>query len=531
MVKTKLIMTLLALLAAGTLPAQEYSWSRYAMDGHRTGGDMALKGAAAKEAKLIEKYQPSMAFLKEVVGYSPEEMYSHRPQSPLSNWLADLMLEESERLTGEKCDVSLTNFGGIRVDMPKGEVTVDDIRSMLPFKNYVVYLKISGDSLWTVFDKMAQGRFEVLGGVKIRAGRKCLESVEIGGEPFDRSKVYTLITNSFLLDGGDGLFLRRSSQECRVLDQDFYEMAVDHLRRCMAEGRQVTGAVDDRIVLTHINKPRKKENQSDAGRNIVPVHSPAPAGHRLTILHTNDTHSHLETIRSGRYAGLGGVVERAAFVDSVRRADGRRNVLLLDAGDWDQGTSWFSVLKGRPEIEAMNIMKYDAATFGNHEWDNGIEDLADRIGKARFKILLCNYKVDDGRLNRLVKPYAIVRRGGMKIGLIGALVNVSSVVARPIADKLGYIRPDGPVNEWAAFLKEKKKCDLVIVLSHLGYSSTYDTMGDIQMAPMLRNVDIIVGGHSHTDLREAKYVNDADGKPVMIVQDQCWGIYVGEIKL
>lgn len=536
--KAKLIA--LALLLCGlsgiSASAQEYSWSRYTMDGSRTDGVAKLKGTAAKEAKLIERYSPQMAYLQEPLGYCPEAMTKFRPESPLSNWLADLMLEESERVCGEKCDVSLTNFGGIRTDMSQGEVVVDDIRSMLPFKNYVVFLKMSGDSLWTLLNNMTlKNRFEVLGGVKVRVREDTLYSVEIGGSPLIRGREYKMISNSFLLDGGDGIFLRRASNECRVLDTDFYEMTVEHLRRCRAEGREITGRRDARILKEIKYVSSSKSSSSSKGKvdtsKPVPFKYEKDGEHSLTILHTNDVHSHIQKIRGGKNDGLGGIVERAAFIDSVRRADGRRNVLLLDAGDWDQGTSWFSVLRGKAEIEAMNIMRYDAATIGNHEWDNGIEELAGRIGKAHFKTLLCNYNINDKKLNRCLKPYTIVRRGGKKIGIIGVLVNVSTSVTHEVASQLEYIRPDGPVNKWAKFLKEEKHCDLVIVLSHLGMTAYNTDLGDVEMTPYLRNVDIIVGGHSHTDQREPKYVNDADGKPVLIVQDYCWGVYVGEIKL
>lgn len=532
MVKTKVILLHLALvLVCAQTYGQAYSWRRYLMDGSRTSDVTALSGTAAREAALIKECQKELAPLMEVLGNCPEPMPKYHPESPLSNWLADLMLEESARLGGGvPCDVSLTNFGGIRVDMPRGDVLLDDIRSMLPFKNYVVIAEISGEKLWELFDNMAKTRFQVLGGVKIEAGREGVRSVAIGGQPLDRSRIYRLITNSFLLDGGDGINIGEMAMKCDVLEDDFFQLTVAHLRRCREEGRPITGKADGRIKVDY-SEP--KEDRTVPERHKLPlVPAPEPKkDYTLTILHTNDLHSHIEPVRGGRYDGLGGVVERAALIDSIRRAEGPRNVLLLDAGDYNQGTSYFSVLKGKAEIEAMNIMKYDAVTVGNHEWDNGKDDFFSRLRKARYKTLLCNYEVADKKFSKVIKPYTIIRRGGKKIGLVGVLTNISGSVSKNNTVGLTYIRPDGPVNEIAAMLKQKKHCDLVIVLSHLGYAEGKDNIGDVELAQELRNVDIIIGGHSHTDLRKPSYVNDADGKPVMIVTDKYWGIYVGELKL
>lgn len=530
--KTKvIILLLLSALVSGQLYGQAYSWRRYLMDGSRTSDTTALTGTAASEAALIVECQKKLAPLREVLGICPAPMPKHHPQSPLSNWLADLMLEESAALAGGvPCEVSLTNFGGIRLDMPVGKVLLDDIRGMFPFANYVVIAEIPGDKLWELFDNMARTSFQVLGGVKIDAGREGVRSVEIAGQPLDRARTYRVITNSFLLDGGDGIFIRDIATSCVVLEQDFYNLIVGHLRRHRDEGHPtIAGVSDDRIRMDY-SAPKKK---GESPRRKLPlVQAPEPArDYTLTILHTNDLHSHIEPIRGGRFDGLGGVVERAALIDSIRRAEGARNVLLLDAGDYNQGTSYFSTLRGKAEIEAMNIMGYDAAAVGNHEWDNGQDEFFKRLRKAKYETLLCNYKVENKDFYKVIKPYTIVRRGGRKIGIIGALTDISGTVAKENRDGLTYIRPDGPVNEIAWMLKQKKHCDLVILLSHLGYAETEDNVGDVELAPYLRNVDIIIGGHSHTDLRKPSYVNDADGKPVMIVTDMCWGVYVGEIKL
>ena len=248
----------------------------------------------------------------------------------------------------------------------------------------------------------------------------------------------------------------------------------------------------------------------------------------LVILHTNDTHSHIDPVKAGPEAGLGGVIERAAYIDSVRSAVGRRNLLLVDAGDFSQGSSYFTILKGDLEVELLNEMGYDVTALGNHEFDNGPEDLARRLKKARFRVVCANYDFSGSELEKYVRPYTIVRRAGRKIGIIGLLVDVTKVVDRSIAGKLRYIDPVAVTNRYSELLK-KKGCDMVIVLSHLGIEKSDFT--DIHLAEASHNVDMIIGGHSHTFLEEPVYVEDADGDEVMIVTDGCWGLYVGKLEI
>lgn len=535
MVKTKVIaIAVLLALHCVSSSGYDYSWRRVLMDGSRTGDAATLTGTPAKEASILEGCKSGMAALKEVVGFCPEGMYANRPESPLSNWLADLMLVQGEKYSGVKCDVSVNNMGGIRIDMPKGDVYLDDLRSMFPFKNYLVITRVTGKWLWDLFDSMSRRQWEVVGGVRIVADRTGISSLEIGGAPVDLEKIYTVVTNSFLLDGGDGIYMGKDVVSCEVLEQDFYEAVVDYARGLKAEGKPICARQDGRVKMSYDNAPAKKkkvlENKIEVFKNRD---NRTPVGRkRLTILHTNDTHSHVEPIRSGRNAGFGGIIERSAYIDSVRKADGRRNVLLLDAGDFSQGTSYFSLFGGKVEIDAMNAMKYDVATLGNHEWDNGIPQLSQRLRRAKFTPILCNYEIGDKKLASQVKPYTIVRRGGLKIGILGVLCDVSTTVDKSVQTSLRYQIPSKSINRWSTFLKKEKKCDMVIILSHCGYSINHGAdEGDIQMVPELHDVDIIVGGHSHTNLKEPRYVNDADGKQVMIVTDYCWGIYVGELSI
>lgn len=254
----------------------------------------------------------------------------------------------------------------------------------------------------------------------------------------------------------------------------------------------------------------------------------AAVAQNLVILHTNDTHSHIDPVKGGAEAGLGGVIERAAYIDSVRASVGRRNLLIVDAGDFSQGSSYFTILNGDIEIDLMNGMGYDVVTLGNHEFDNGPDDLARRLSSARFRVVCANYDFSGLSLGKYVKPYTIVRRGGLKIGIIGLLVDVTKVVDKSVADRLVYLDPVEVTDRYAALLKSRG-CDLVIVLSHLGIEKSDFT--DIQLVEATKNVDMVIGGHSHTFLEKPVYVRNSEGKEVPVVTDGCWGLYVGEIRI
>ena len=245
----------------------------------------------------------------------------------------------------------------------------------------------------------------------------------------------------------------------------------------------------------------------------------------LTILHVNDTHSHIDPERSGKNAGRGGCIEQSAIVDSVRRADGKRNVLLLHAGDNGQGTSYFTELNGNIEIDILNSMGFDVVCLGNHEFDNGVDELARRLANLKAEVVCSNYDFSSSVLGRYVKPYTIVRKAGKKIGIIGLLTDIRSVVDKDIALEFKYSEPAPVVNELAAFLKNEKSCDLVICLTHIGYEE------DVELASQIRNVDIIVGGHSHTLLDDKKEVSDLDGNPVVIVHNWKWGLNLGQLSV
>lgn len=245
----------------------------------------------------------------------------------------------------------------------------------------------------------------------------------------------------------------------------------------------------------------------------------------LTVIHINDTHSHIDPQRSGEYIGRGGVIEQAAYIDSVRCADGKRNVLLLHAGDYGQGTSYFTEMGGNIEIDVMNAFRFDASCLGNHEFDNGIDELARRLKNLKNDVVCANYDFSGTVLEDLVQPYTIVRKAGKKIGIIGLLTDVSSVVDSEIAKVLQYQDPAKVVNKYAEYLREEKGCDMVICLSHLGYTE------DKELAASTVNVDLIVGGHSHTLLHKKQIVKNPEGDDVVVVQNWKWGLNLGHLSV
>ena len=253
----------------------------------------------------------------------------------------------------------------------------------------------------------------------------------------------------------------------------------------------------------------------------------------LVIIHTNDTHSHLEPVRSGAEAGRGGIIERAAYIDSVMAAEGRENVLLLHAGDFSQGTSYFTILNGSIEVDGINGLGYDVVTLGNHEFDNGMKELGERLARVKCPVVCANYDFSPFKAGEFITPFTIVEKAGLRIGIFGILTDLKSVVDKsdPKAPALVKLDDVQTANYWAALLKEQEGCDFVIALTHVGLEEEKKKMTDSLLVRQCRNIDLVVGGHSHTFLEKIKYVPDLDGKDIPIVQDGCWGLNMGEITL
>lgn len=204
----------------------------------------------AKTARAVLDAQPAMARVKEVIAYSTSAMEAHYPESALSNWFIDLLMEQTEKLSGKKVDMGITNFGGIRIDMPEGPVILDDMLSMFPFKNHLVYVEHKGSQIRKILEKMAAGRIEVIGGARIVVENGKLVSAAIGGQPIDDNKVYGLVTISFLLSGGDGLALAENAVSVTEFkDVMIIDAVLEHVKTETAAGRPISGREDGRVVI------------------------------------------------------------------------------------------------------------------------------------------------------------------------------------------------------------------------------------------------------------------------------------------
>ena len=251
---------------------------------------------------------------------------------------------------------------------------------------------------------------------------------------------------------------------------------------------------------------------------------------KLVILHTNDTHSQVEpTEKSGlKTADMGGYARRMGVINQIRKQE--QNVLLVDAGDFSQGTPYFNFFNGRVEVDAMNRMRYDAGTLGNHEFDNGIDTLAVILKNVQFPEISSNYKLENTALKGMLKPFVILKRNGMRIGIMALNVNPKSLIFEKNYKGMEYEDPIRKANEVSTFLKKKEKCDVIICLSHLGADTTKMEVNDFEIAHKTSNIDVIIGGHSHSMITNVT-VKNVIGKPIVIAQMGKSGLYLGRIDL
>lgn len=265
-------------LAAGA-QSYDFSWKRTEMDGSRTGvtfasadnvktamgevkgrryyapdGRVFRKGVTGKVAEVMIGVQPEMAEVKQVVAWSPEAMVKNAPECALSDWFVDLLIDRCAAVSGKKVDIGFANFGGIRVDMPKGDVLLDDIMSMFPFRNRLCYLELKGSDVRVILEQMASEGWQVIGGVRCVAGRDGkLLSAEVGGEPLDDDKVYGVTTVDFLLNGGDGFFIGKNALSSEILDKYVIDVVLPYVKNLTAEGKPLEYHADGRVKIVESN--------------------------------------------------------------------------------------------------------------------------------------------------------------------------------------------------------------------------------------------------------------------------------------
>ncbi|MCD8193101.1 MAG: metallophosphoesterase [Tannerellaceae bacterium] len=245
----------------------------------------------------------------------------------------------------------------------------------------------------------------------------------------------------------------------------------------------------------------------------------------LVILHTNDTHSQIEPLSASdmHAPNQGGLVNRKAVIDSVRAI--HPHVLLLDAGDFVQGTPYYNLFKGRAEVAGINLLGYEAVTLGNHEFDYGLDTLQVVLQELDCPVVCCNYDFTGTPLEGMTVPYLVVRKGKVKTGIIGVGIDPEGLIQKDKYEGMGFLPPVETVNYYADLLRKKMKCDVIICLSHLGYQP------DLTLAGQSTEIDVIIGGHSHTFLEGLTRQHNAQGREVIVYQAGGRGSQIGEVKI
>lgn len=256
-----------------------------------------------------------------------------------------------------------------------------------------------------------------------------------------------------------------------------------------------------------------------------------PKTTKITILHTNDVHSHIDSFGpdEGRNANKGGVARRASLIEKIRQQS--PNTLLLDAGDIFQGTPYFNYYGGELEFKLMSKLKYDLATIGNHDFDNGIDGLYAQLPHADFGFVSANYDFSNTVMDTHVKPYKIFKKDGIKIGVFGLGIELQGLVEQKLYKETKYLDPVEISQDMTRILKKEEQCDLIICLSHLGYNykRNPNKISDLKLAKATKDIDLIIGGHTHTFLPKPTIVKNSVDKNMLVNQVGCYGLYLGQI--
>ena len=262
----------------------------------------------------------------------------------------------------------------------------------------------------------------------------------------------------------------------------------------------------------------------------APAIAHTSVGSRLTILHTNDVHSRLDPfpMDGSRNAGQGGVAARAALIQKIRSEE--EHVLLLDAGDIFQGTPYFNVFKGEPEMKALRMMGYDAIIMGNHDFDAGLDNFAEKLTThGKMPVVMSNYGFEGTSMESVNQPYKIIRKGDVKIGILGVGIELTGLVPEQLYGKTVYKDPIQQANIHADLLKKKYQCDLVICLSHLGDRYADNKVSDEVLAKESLGIDLIIGGHTHRFFEKPREYSNKLGKKVLVNQVGWGGLQLGRL--
>ena len=469
------------------------------------------------------------------VGESEQAMYAGRPESLLSNWVADALLAAGERM-GYKPDFAVCNVGGLRAAMPKGIVRRGDMLNISPFENFFTILTLKGTDVQQLMADIAAVHGEgVSGAVRLvitRDGR--LKSATIGGLPIDPERLYTIATLDYLAEGNDKLYSLKRSVDRVVTREPVRETLMNHLHLLDQQGLKATAEIEGRIVETDEGEAPPATRQTEVGTTVSEsqtVSRQSGSTRTLLVVHTNDTHSCVEPLSPNlsdtAQADKGGYLRRVALLRDLRQQD--PDLLLFDAGDFSQGSAYYTLYHGDVEVGLMNLMGYDAATIGNHEFDFGLDNMARLFRKAQFPIVCCNYDFTGTPVEGLVRPYTIIKRAGVKVGVLGVAPKLEGLVAAHTCEGVRYTDPIEAAQSVADHLKNVERCDLVICLSHLGWQIA--GVSDEELIPATRNIDLVIGGHSHTYFATPQQLKNLDGLPIPDNQMGKNARFVGTLRL
>ncbi len=521
------LLSLLALSSISTIRGQEYRCQT--IQSHRI--EITKRLDAHPDSLALEILEPYTTGVDSVIGveigYSDMLMSPDRPESLLSNWVADAYVSEALKM-GEKVDFAICNVGGLRSDMPQGVVTKGNIINIAPFLNYFTIVDLKGEHVLELFGQIAHSLGEGVSkevNLVISSDGKLLSS-SVNGKSVDPNKTYKIATINYLASGNDHLEAFKQSSHVDVRRELAQDILLDFILGETSSGRHLSSSLDGRIKIEG-GDPSLENYESK--RNF-----------ELLIVHTNDTHSCIEPLDpysvNKSIADKGGYIRRSTLLNEMRSDD--PDLLLLDCGDFSQGSAYYSIYKGEVEVKLMNHMRYDAATIGNHEFDYGIDNMARIFEMADFPIVCCNYDFGITPLKDIVKPYVIIERKGLKIGIFGVCPELEGLVSKENYEGISYMDPIECGNKAASYLKDEEHCDLVIAISHLGWKkpelggpSKDGQIYDQDFITFTRNIDVVVGGHSHTYFQHPEYVNNLDGKPVVCNQMGKNAQYVGTLTL
>ena len=255
-----------------------------------------------------------------------------------------------------------------------------------------------------------------------------------------------------------------------------------------------------------------------------------PNSKKITIVHTNDVHSHIDPFppEDPLNPNSGGVIARTKIINEIKKDN--PNTLILDAGDIFQGTPYFNFFGGEIELKLMSKMGYNASTLGNHEFDNGLKGLAKSLKYANFSIINSNYNLKNTPIENEIKKYEIHIIDGVIIGIFGLVIELNGLVEKELYNGVEYLNPLEITQDITDKLKNEYQCDIIICLSHLGFKyQKEEIMCDLMLARKTKNIDLIIGGHTHTFMKKPVEIKNLVGEKVIINQVGCFGINIGKI--